>query len=90
MVNPPVLSLHGVILIIATPKVFAVYIDMFQHKFSTVPWDHFLALGVGLTGPTEVQKVKKLIRHHIEGKLSLHLKFCRIRPTSFSFGQKPG
>ena len=63
---------------------------MFKHKFLAVPWDQFLALGLGLTGPTEVQKVQKLIRHHIEGKFSLHLKFYKIGPGGFSFSQKSG
>ena len=40
--------------------------------------EYFLALGLGLTGPTEDQKVQKLIRHHIEGKYSLHLKLYKI------------
>ena len=50
----------------------------------------FFGPRVGLTWPTEVQKVQKLIRHHIEGKLSLHLKFCKIGPVGSSFGLDSG
>ena len=45
---------------------------------------------VGPTGPREVQKIQKPLRHHIEGKLSLKLKFCGIWPAGLSFGQKSG
>ena len=56
--------------VLQQPNVLLKDRDMFQLKFLAVPWDHFLALGLGLTESTEVQKVQKMIRHHIEGNFS--------------------
>ena len=68
--------------------IYDAHIDMFEHKFLMVSWDHFLALTVILTGPTEIKKVKKLYRHHIHGTFSSHLNLNWILATGFSFGPK--